>query len=237
MQKINFVISPSQQDGNKTVVKHPNADTEAELTRLVGTALFDVLSYDDRINLCLVPDFQLGDDMQNLRTAIDHSNKFIRQNGGKGFHLDLHSDGGYAGQGATGFYKSAAGAAFGKPIFDAMCALTPWDDMTFGKRDNLACLNQTDAVAYLQEISFHDKTEEAYWIFNNVNNIANTLADGFYKGVGLTRYIVPKWQYDSFIRFVQEGTITSPDYWKNRLHTPITVGEAIAIMEKARKVK
>lgn len=237
MEKINFVISPSQQDSNKTVIKEPTADTEAELTRLIGQTLFDILSFDARLNVCLVPDFNLGDDIQNLRTAIDHSNKFIRQNGGKGYHLDIHTDGGYNGHGATGFYKTAAGAAFGKPIFDAITALTPWDDMTFTKRDNLACLNQTDAVAYLQEVSFHDKTEEAYWIYNNIHNIASALADGIYKGVGLERYNIPKWQLDAFNEMVAAGSITSPAYWKSKLQYPITAGEAIAIINKIRKDK
>ena len=238
MGKINLVISPSQQDSNKTVIKHPSADTEAELTRLIGTCIFEIISFDTRFNACLVPDFNFGDDKQNLRTAINYSNEFIRLNGGKGFHLEIHTDGGYEGNGATGLYASDDGMAFGRPIFNAISNLTPWNDMTFGKRTNLAALNQTDAVAYLQEVSFHDKTDEAYWIFENITNIANAFIEGICAGVGLINGIlVPKWQFDSFMEMVADKIITSPLYWKNRLHEPITIGETMAVINKVRKGK
>lgn len=231
----NIVISPSQQDSNKTVVKHPTADTEAELTRIIGTALYNMINLDERLNVCLVPDYNLGD-MQNLKEAIKYSNEFIKAHGGEGFHLDIHTDGGYKGSGATGFYKTQNGAAFGKPIFDAITKLTPWEDMSFVKRDNLACLNQTIATAYLQEISFHDKSEEAYWIFNNVNNIANALADGIYKGINLPRYVVPEYQYKAFMELTEIGVITAPMEWKGRLHHEIKVGEVMALLNKTRKI-
>jgi N-acetylmuramoyl-L-alanine amidase len=234
--RINIVISPSQQDRNYTAIGDKSADTESELTRLVGVEVVNLLARDNRLNVHLVPDFNLGDDRQNLQTAIDDSNKFIRQNGGKGYHLDLHTDGGYAGHGASAFYVSEAGKGFIAPIFNEMCKLTPWDDMTMTKRNNLAVLNQTIATAGLLEISFHDKVSEAYWVFNNVKAIATAIVNGIYLGIGLARFCVAKWQFDAYTELSESGFLDSPSYWNNRLHEGITVGEVMALINKVRKV-
>ncbi|WP_113674092.1 hypothetical protein [Vallitalea guaymasensis] len=43
---------------------------------------------------------------------------------------------------------------------------------------------------------------------------------------------IPKWQLDGFNEVVEKGIIDTPDYWKNRLDKPLTVGEFFAIYNK-----
>ena len=173
---INFVISRSQQPNNQCAM----GDSEQDHMGLVADALYDILSRDNRFNVYNIPKLNEGD-TGNLYKLVDLSNEFISNNGGAGYHLSLHSDGGYAGSGSSGFYYSETGKAFGRPIYDEMCALTPWTDMSFSQRTGLYELKATNAVAFLLEISFHDKPGQAKWIHENVNVIAQTIAKGIYK--------------------------------------------------------
>jgi N-acetylmuramoyl-L-alanine amidase len=173
---INLVISRSQQPGNRCA----EGDTEQDHMGLIADALFDILSQDNRFNLYNIPKLT-GGDTDNLYKLVDLSNEFINNNGGAGYHLSLHSDGGYKGSGVSGFYYSETGKAFGKPIYDEMCSLTPWSDMSFTQRTGLYELKVTNAVAFLLEVSFHDQSEQAKWIHANIKLIAQTIAKGIYK--------------------------------------------------------
>ncbi|GKX27841.1 hypothetical protein SH1V18_03210 [Vallitalea longa] len=49
-----------------------------------------------------------------------------------------------------------------------------------------------------------------------------------------TEYInVPQWQIDGFNGLIERDVIQSPEYWKNKLGQPITVGELFAVLNKA----
>jgi hypothetical protein len=176
---INLVIAYSQQHKNKCKM----GDTETDHMFTIAKALYSILAQDKRLNVYLIPQQDTGDDLNNLRGSIALSNKFIKSYGGKGYHLELHSDAGAYAKGASGLYKSEAGLAFITPIMNELMDLTPTTDVGIRKRDDLGALNQTDAVAGLIEISFHDNLAEAAWIHNNPIAIAVRLANGIYKSL------------------------------------------------------
>jgi N-acetylmuramoyl-L-alanine amidase len=178
---INLVIAFSQQRNNKCVL----GDSEQDHMYLIAKALYDIISPDQRFNAYLIPKLNLGSDDANLKESVRLSNEFITKNGGKGYHLELHSDAGGYATGASGLYYSEAGKKFITPIMAELMALTPWEeDVGIKKRLDLYALHATKAVAGLIEVSFHDQPAEAQWIHDNIKNIAVTIMTGIYKGMG-----------------------------------------------------
>lgn len=176
---INFVISPSQQKTNRCIM----GDIEQEHMHLIARDLYIILSQDQRLNVYLVPKQDLGNDKDNLKAAVRLSNDFINRNGGKGYHLALHSDAGAYAQGASALYYSQGGLKFLTPIATALTDLTPWPDVGIRQRTDLYELKRTMAIAGLLEVSFHDIKQEGFWIHENHNKIAVRIADGIYSSL------------------------------------------------------
>lgn len=202
---INLVLSSSQQAENSCA----SGDTEQNHTQLITNAVYSFLNSDPNLNVYNIPRLNLGTDTENLIKAVRLSNSFINENGGTGYHLSIHTDAGYSGTGASGFYFSDKGAAFGKPIFDEISALTPWKDMQFKRRQSLYELKNTTAVSFLLEVSFHDKKEESDWIHQNINNIAISIIKGIYKGLDIQPYPV----LDVVDKMKQSGYLNDSNYW------------------------
>jgi N-acetylmuramoyl-L-alanine amidase len=177
---INFVISPSQQKNNACVM----GDTEQAHMHVIGQKVYDLLKQDTRFNPYKIPMLN-GDANANLRQVVAMSNDFIKANGDEGYHLALHSDAGGYARGTSGLYLGEKGKAWGKPIIDELCALTPWDDVGIRKRADLYELNNTTASAFLVEVSFHDQKDEAQWIHSNTDAIVQAIVRGIYAGLGL----------------------------------------------------
>jgi N-acetylmuramoyl-L-alanine amidase len=182
LNKINLVISPSQQFENHCKM----GDTEADHTRKIATMIYKNLSKIPSINLFLVPVSNKERDTARLRDAVSMSNDFIKQNGGTGYHFAIHTDAGGYATGASLLYKSEEGKKFGTPIIENIMQLTPWNDVGLKVRNGLYELNKTLAYAALIEISFHDSSKEARWIHENMQTIADVITDGILKGLGLT---------------------------------------------------
>lgn len=180
--KTNIVLAYSQQYNNKCAI----GDTEADHMYPIAKALSDILRQDKRLNVYLIPQQHTGTDNGNLKASIMLSNGFIKANGGKGFHLEVHSDAyNGKGQGASALYLSDAGLAFITPIYNELSAITPTPDRGIIKRTDLGALNQTLAVAGILEVSFHDEAKQAKFIHDNAVFIAATLAVGTYKSLKL----------------------------------------------------
>ena len=175
MEKVNLVLSPSQQKHN--ICKA--GDTENVHCRAIGQKIISILSEFDIFNLYLIPQFSYIADLDNLYAAIKESNRFIAENGGKGFHVGIHSDAG-GGKGASGLYVSDAGKVLASNILTPLMALTPWNDVGLRHRTGLAELNKTSAIAAIIEVSFHDDITQATWIHNHCPDIANAICDGIF---------------------------------------------------------
>lgn len=156
-------------------------DTEADHMYNIARILFDILSKDPRLNTYIVSRINTGSDIANLRESVKLSNTFIKMHGGKGYHLELHSDAGAYAKGASGLYYSESGRQFVEPIMKELTDLTPWTDVGLKQRRDLLALKGTVATAGLIEVSFHDNLEEAKFIHENVVPIAVRIANGFYK--------------------------------------------------------
>ena len=177
LSKINLVIDYSQQSHNACAM----GDTEQDHMYPIADVLYDILKEDKRLNVFLIPRQNTGTDNGNLKASIALSNKFIRANGGKGYHIELHSDAG-GGKGAVGLYVSEVGKRLVSALMGALDDITPApDDERIRKRTDLGALNQTLAVAGIIEVSFHDKPDEAQFVHENGVSIAVAIAYGFYK--------------------------------------------------------
>lgn len=181
MDKINLVISPSQQYENPC----KQGDTEADHTRKIANMVYDNLSKNKGLNVFLVPRSNKTRDAARLRDAVAMSNKFIKENGGQGYHFALHSDAGAYATGASLLYKSESGLKFGTPIIEEIMQLTPWPDVGIKRRNDLYELNKTLAYTALLEISFHDNVRESRWLHQNMDLIAKTISRGILRGLGV----------------------------------------------------
>jgi hypothetical protein len=174
----NIVLSCSQQAWNKCVLGDSEQDHTYEIAKAIDSFL---QAYE--CNTFVIPK-QVGTENETLNKVVSLSNAFIAANKDTSYHLDIHSDGGYAGSGASGFYMSEAGKSFIQKIHKAVSALTPWGDGDVSKR-NLYVLRETDAIAGLIEISFHDQLVQAKWIHQNINLIGNVIGKAIVAELGL----------------------------------------------------
>jgi len=173
----NLVIAYSQQRTNKCKM----GDTETDHMYTIAKALYSILAQDKRLNTYLIPPQDTGADLGNLRASIKLSNEFIKKNGGKGYHIELHSDAGGYAKGCSALYKSEAGKVLATYLYNELADFTPTTDAGIRYRDNLGALNQTKAVAVILEVSFHDEQQQAKWIHENVIPISVRICNGLYK--------------------------------------------------------
>lgn len=181
----NIVLSCSQQTGNKCLL----CPSEEHHTHIVASKVAELLKGYDA-NVLLLPKEISGTESEVLNKVVNLSNEFIRANSGKGWHLDIHTDGGYSATGSSGFFLSEGGKFFIQNIHKEVSALTPFLDGNVSKRDNLYVLRATDAVAGLIEICFHDKPNEAKWLHDNMDAIAQAITKGLVEACGLKKNIV-----------------------------------------------
>jgi N-acetylmuramoyl-L-alanine amidase len=222
---INIVLSPSQQAWNKCAM----GDSEQDHTFLIAQRCAEYLK-GYNANVCLIPK-QDGTEIETLTKVCNISNEFIRNNGGTGFHLDIHTDGGYVGKGASGFYVSEAGKAFIMQIHKSISRITPWGDGEVYFR-NLYVLNNTIAVAGLIEISFHDVLEQAKWIHVNMDSIAMAIVRGMEQTTGIVKIqdSPEHWAEQSYQKLIAAGRIIN----ERRFDDALTRGEYFAL--EAQKI-
>jgi N-acetylmuramoyl-L-alanine amidase len=220
---INIVISPSQQSWNKCLL----CDSEKEHCYLIGKEVLNILK-DYDVNVFLIPKSVSGTEKETLKTIVDLSNAFIYANGGNGYHLDIHSDGGYNGSGASGFYFSENGKGFIMQIYREISKITPWNDGNVTKRD-LYVLRNTYATAGLIEVSFHDKLEEAKWIHDNILNIAQAIVKGFESALGIKKiHTQTHWAEEHYTKLIESNIIIN----EKRFDDKVTRGELFALLSQ-----
>jgi hypothetical protein len=184
---INIILSPSQQRWNKCAIDGCN---EQEHTHMIAKKIYDILQ-GYNCNVCLIPNVY-GDELYTLNEVVRISNEFVaaHPDAEKSYHLEIHTDGGYAGTGSRAFYLSDAGKGFITQIWRRISRITPWGDGNVSKR-YLYTLVHTTAVAGLLEISFHDKMEEAKWIHISMDMIADQIVRGMEETTGIVKINKP----------------------------------------------
>ena len=158
-------ISPSDQTNNKYVVGNTN---EAIQCRKIAVVLVDALKrcgFEAMTNTT-------GD--MYVRTA--ESNKW-----GADLHLPVHTNAyNKKVQGTRIYCYSTTGEGYkaSKAIMAALKPVTPGSSDSINTRDNLYEINKAKApVAYI-EVAFHDNEEEAQWIIDNTEAIAEAICKG-----------------------------------------------------------
>lgn len=114
-------------------------------------------------------------------------------------HAAIHSNSG-GGHGCEVFcYKhgSTKGETLANLVYNEVSAITPYKDRGvkqgynfYGKGQHMYEVAYTNAPAFLVEVAFHDNTEEAQWIVNNINNLGIAIAKGILSYLGIT-YVAP----------------------------------------------
>ena len=221
MSKINIILSPSQQWWNKCYIENC---TEQDHTFQIAEKCEQYLKAYD-CNVFLIPKLK-GNESETLTKIVKLSNDFVNTYGGLSFHLDIHTDGGYVGRGASGFYLSDAGQGFITRIHQEISKLTPWGDGGVKRRD-LYVLQYTKAVAGLIEVSFHDKSEEAQWVHHNIDNIAKAIVTGLENATGIKKNKPDQhWAEESYQKLIDKGYVIN----QRDFDRPITRGELFAIL-------
>lgn len=99
-------------------------------------------------------------------------------------HVAVHSNAG-GGKGTEVLYYSEEGYKLAKCIHDELATITPWTDRGVKKRSELYELKNTVAVACIVEVAFHDDPEQAEWIIEHVEDIAQAITKGICKYAGV----------------------------------------------------
>lgn len=202
---INIILSPSQQKWNACAM----GDSEQDHCFTIGQKVFDYIrNYECK---CMLIPPILGSEAHTLNEVVRMSNAFVKDNPAeRSFHLDIHTDAGGYAKGSSGFYTSESGKGFIIEVWRQVSALTPWGDGTCTKRDNLAVLNNTLAIAGLIELSFHDNKIESEWVHMNMDQLGKAICAGIVNYAGLkpkVAAVVKDWRYDA-LKFAIENKIS-----------------------------
>ncbi len=216
VDKIPVVLAASQQRGNKCAV----CSSEQEHMHKIFDIVESKLEKDPQLDVYKIPVLTQATQTERLSKLIELSNKFVASHSSKKkYHISGHSDAfnGKDGGGASVFwYKDGSdGEKLGRAIWNELCKLTPWTDRFAQARPELWELRKTIAIACLLEVSFHDQLDEAKWIHDNMENIAECFVAGFYKGAGLTRPPASTDEADAALAqaLFDLGAITDKEYW------------------------
>lgn len=241
---INVILSCSQQSWNKCVM----GDTEEDHTFVIAKKAGDLLKKYE-CNVLVISKDITGTQMETLQQVADASNAFATEHGGASFHLDIHTDGGYTGSGATGIYYSQRGKEFIKAIYGEVSAFTPWQDMGLSYR-NLFVLRKTIAISGLIELSFHDNMLEAKHIHERADGYAEAIVRGIVSYCGLKKKPeevkkpmlsyennISPWALDS-VKIMQEKKLMVGDTAGNfNPKNPVTREELAVILVKLMNQK
>lgn len=100
-------------------------------------------------------------------------------------HFAIHSNAG-GGRGCEVYYTSDRGKKLAEAVYPFVEALTPTNDRGIKHTDKLYELNKTKACAVLIEIAFHDNSDDAIFIINNIESIGKAIAKGICKYFNVT---------------------------------------------------
>jgi len=219
---INIIISPSQQKWNACAIDNC---TEQEHCFAIGNKIFELLNDYDCNKLLIQPIF--GTEQETLNKVVKQSNAFVKNNpADASFHLDIHTDAGYAGHGASGFYMSERGKSFIIQVWREISKITPWGDGNVSRRD-LKVLRDTTATAGLIEVSFHDIPEEAKWIHLNIDAIAAAIVRGIVATTGIVKFEKPvHWAEKFYKGLLDLGMVIN----ERRFKDPVNRGECFALL-------
>lgn len=167
MQKV--YISPSNQENN---VGYGNYGTEELRMHEIGKIAVGKL-------IGMGYEVYTSEPQMSLDQVCTESNSLKAD-----IHVAIHSNAtadkiGTA-RGCEVWYRegSREGERLAKSIYDRLSVLTPANDRGIKPTTRLFELNHTTAPAAIIEVGFHNNPEDAQWIVNNEDAIADAIAEG-----------------------------------------------------------
>lgn len=187
-------ISPSTQDKNIGVNGY---GTEENRMNLIADTVVQLLQYNHFEVYRNKPEM-------TLQEAVADSN---RRNVEAHFAIHSNAANGQA-RGGEIYYKSTNGQKLASAVYKYLEPLTPTADRGVKKHDHLYELNNTDAVAALVEVAFHDNVDDAYFIMTHIQELAECIAHGIcdYFGVEIKKP-QPKVEVPSYPGLVKKGLV------------------------------
>ncbi len=221
----NIILSCSQQSWNKCAL----GDTEEEHTYKIAEKT-GLLLQDYDCNVLVVSKDLIGSEGETLTEVVNLSNAFAFAHQGQSYHLDIHTDAGGYGKGSSGFYVSENGRQFVTLVQAEVAKITPWTDIGISKRDNLYVLNQTQAVAGLIELCFHDNYDEAKHLHDNMDLYCQAIVRGLVRACGLSLKKKEHWANKHYLSLKSKGYEIN----KEEFDRPLTRGEAFALLDQIK---
>lgn len=217
-------ISPSTQEDNKGI---GNYGTEEYRMHQIGDIVYSELKRHG------VTVYKATKAMSLSQIVSDSNSK------SPNLHLAIHSNAG-GGRGCEVFcYKlnESTGHKYAKKIYSNISKITPTSDRGvkagynyYGTGNHMYEVTYTNVPAALVEIAFHDNSEDALWIINNIKNIGIELAKATLSQLGITYKTseiysdmpYTKWAYD-------EELTTRTDYGAKQ---SLTVEQSFHILHR-----
>lgn len=179
MAKKKIYLSPSNQNAN--IYKYGNTNEMVQCNRIADYAKKAL----ERCGFSVKKAAQ----GQNMSTSISESNNWKAD-----LHIPIHTNA-YNGKLTGGtlvmlYSNQSENNKAGKAILNAVAPISPGKDYDLRYNTGLAELNGTSAIAVYLEVEFHDTTEGAKWIINNVEKIGEAIAKGVCNYYGV-KYVAP----------------------------------------------
>lgn len=218
---VKIYTSPSSQPKNVYVVGNTN---EQEQCRKIGVALDAVLErcgFDSKVGLS-----------GTMYTRTAESNSY-----GAKLHLPIHTngfDGKVAGLRIFVYKLGGEAEKIAKAIMKTLAPITPGTSDGISVQTGLYEIYATNATCVYIEVGFHDNPEEAQWIIDHTEDIAEAIAKGLcnhygvaYVEDGTTPDEPAKENYtlEQFIREVQAATGATVD----GIAGPETIGKTVTL--------
>lgn len=170
--------SPSSQPANTYAVGNTN---EQEQCRKIGAALQKA---EERCGFNAMVGMT-----GTMYTRVDESNQF-----GADLHLPIHTngfDGKVAGLRIMIMKKGGEAEQIAKAIMAELAPITPGTSDGISVQPGLYEIKATKAICVYIEVGFHDNPEEAQWIIDHTEDIAEAICRALCKHYGV-KYIAPE---------------------------------------------
>ena len=198
-------ISPSMQPENKYAVG--NTNEEAQCNR-IATAL------DAAMHRCGMDSILPTDSANTMAGRVAESNE-----AGSALHMPIHTNafnGEVAGLRIFVYKLGGEAEKIAKAIMAELAPITP------GKNDGISAvpglyeIRNSNATCVYLEVGFHDNPEEAQWIIDHTEDIAEAICKGLCNHYGV-KYVAPESENSGALYRVQIGSFRIRENAKNML--------------------
>jgi len=124
--------------------------------------------------------------------------------------IDIHANSNiHKSYGCSAYYIGEKGKVVAQKVYEALAAVTPWEDLGIYFNDKYYTLKKSVATNFILEVSFYDENTQLEWMRKNPFIIAQAIIQGFYN-----YFNIPQVTYTQAIKVLyQVGVLKNPMYW------------------------